>query len=68
MHAWNQDGIREVDICITSYELVKLSHYNTDVVNIGSFARNFYIGFDPGYELIKNTRPVSDKTPDDRIV
>ena len=25
-------------------------------------------GFDPDYELIKNTRPVSNKTPDDRIV
>ena len=30
--------------------------------------RNFHIGFDPDYELIKNTRPVSNKTPDDRIV
>eukprot|EP00731_Ephydatia_muelleri_P026802 Em0018g902a len=29
---------------------------------------NFHIGFDPDYELIKNTRPVSTKTPDERIV
>ena len=35
---------------------------------IGSFARNFHIGFDPDYELNKNMRPVSNKTHDDRIV
>ena len=38
---------------------------------IGSFVRNFHIGFDPDYELINNTRPVSrlsTKTPDERIV
>ena len=27
-----------------------------------------HIGFHPDYELIKYTRPVSNKTPDDRIV
>ena len=31
---------------------------------IGSFARNFHIGFHHDYEVIK----VSNKTPDDRIV
>ena len=36
--------------------------------NIGSFARNFHIGFHNDHELIKNTRPVSNKTPDDPIV
>ena len=42
--------------------------YRSVAMPIGSFARNFHIGFDPDYELIKNTRPVSNKTPDDRIV
>ena len=35
---------------------------------IGSFARNFHIGFDPDYEVIKNTRLTSNETPDDQIV
>ena len=35
---------------------------------IGSFARNFHIGFDPDYEFNNNMRPVSNKTHDDRIV
>ena len=38
------------------------------VLCLGSFVRNLHIGFDPDYELIKNTRPVSTKTPDERIV
>eukprot|EP00731_Ephydatia_muelleri_P018799 Em0011g839a len=35
---------------------------------IGSFARNFHIGFDPDYEVIKNTWLTSNETLDDRIV
>ena len=35
---------------------------------IGSFVRNFHIGFDPAMNIIKNTRPFCNKTPDDRIV
>ena len=35
---------------------------------IGSFVRNFHIGFDPDYEVIKKTRPVCNNTPNDRIV
>ena len=35
---------------------------------IGSLARDFHIGFDPDYELIKTPRPYRSFAPDDRIV
>ena len=39
-----------------------------NAIGSGSYARNFHIELDPDHELIKNTRPVSNKTHDDRIV
>ena len=34
---------------------VRVPHKKKVYFYIGSFARNFHIGFDPNYELIKNT-------------
>ena len=48
--------------------LVSFPDPNVRKHDIGSFVRNFHIGFDPNYEVIKKTRPVCNNTPDDRIV
>ena len=67
-------GTKKTDPCLTTYQqcsfkltkVIKIINYVSG--HIGSFTRNFHIGFDPDYELIKNKRPVSNKTPDNRIV
>ena len=54
---------------ITNYLLIRMvDQANINMRKFGSFARNFHIGFDSEYELIINTRSVSNKTSDDRIV
>ena len=35
--------------------------------DIESYISNSHIGFDPDYEVIKKTRPASNKTPDERM-
>ena len=35
--------------------------------NIESYVSDSHIGFDPKYEVIKKTRPTSNKTPDERM-
>ena len=60
---YNQNRIQ---LAANSYRsALAISHESS----IGSFVRNFHIGFDPpAMNIIKNTRPVCNKTPDDRIV
>ena len=48
--------------------VIKPHVYRDVALCIGSFVRNFHIGFDPDYECHKKTRPVCNNTPDDRIV
>ena len=38
------------------------------IIFIGNSTSSYHIGFDPDYEILKNTRPVDNETPDDRIL